>query len=235
MIFTLWFSIWIIAATSLSMLILPALSLILRGYYTQRAIIINWYYLLIPAIVFLIILFSYPPIVAALWSCRTFLFLLLVQQIMSALKTSKTRIPPLQYDVAYLFHWILRSLKIVQTRIYEIGYARRIRVDRETNYLMKWKQTFLANWEVLRTITVEFIQLVTQLNDIISSRGISPHPKKWQTEVNTKSTIYLGDTFLLIALMGALLIPEANLIPDMVFDLKLYLIDNFDQTIMSRR
>lgn len=235
MIFLLWFAIWIITATSLSMLVLPALALITRGSYTQRKIVISWINILIASVVFLFVSITNPPDVAAVWGCRTLLFLLLFQHLLTTLKSSTIRLPSMQYDIAYLLHFILRSVRIVKERIQDINYSRKVRVQWETNRVLKCRNTIEANREVLKTITIEFVQLVTQFSDLISARGVTPHPKEWQSHVPFKSTLYLGDLVLLIALMGATLIPEARLVPELIIDLNTYLGNFFELSMANWR
>ena len=214
MIFAAWFSLWLILSTNIWMLMIPAMALVVRGSYTERRVQLRGFFLMIAGIVFLFFLISQSPYLSFVWAIRTLLFLLLLEHLLRSMQSSTLRVPFLQYHVANTLHMMTRVARLVSERAKEITYAsgfRRPQGETSLRRFMYWAKSQLA---VAQAAGLEFVQLKTQLEDVVHARGELPHPRDWQEVTHFRTLLFLGDLSLLGATTCAVFLPQSWLFPE---------------------
>ena len=209
MIFAAGFTVWVITAKGVAVLVLPFLALAVRASYTNRRLVVRRAYAIIAAAVWGFVTLTLGWQVALLWAGRTLMFLLLVDHLLQSLAASTLRTPFLQYHLATVVHVIVRALRVVRERNADLEYSRNLRISRRNGWWTRQLSWWGENLALLRTTFREFTELATQYEDVMQARGGLPHPKRWQDPTRFRSLLLYGDA-VFVAMAGVVAVASLS-------------------------
>ena len=197
MIFAIWYSSWVIIAVNSMTLVFPGIALVIRSFYLNRTILKAGYLLLTTVIFLWLVFLSQVEWQNSLMrALQVLAFLCLTAHLLVGANEIKLRALPTK--IVMIKHLIGRYLKIVSERLDDIRYACKIRKDHAYRVGL-WKPKTIIAFGT--SVISECLVLVNHLSMIINSRGIMPHPSKWQKEKGTKSRYFIGDIALFVLII----------------------------------
>lgn len=209
MIFAIWYSLWILLASSALALVFPGLAITARTAYLNRRLVLSWVHLAVVIAIFLSLALSRNTLnYSATFALQYLGFVVLTGHLASGMKEIRT--PRLPFDIPILWHLCNRYFGIVIERIFDIGYAVRIR-SRSRDLTLTAKARFLLAASM--SIVIELVVLVGRITMMINARGALPHPSLWKLNPRVRTAFALGDVALFAVIMVMVLLSPERLIP----------------------
>lgn len=233
MIFSIWYIVWILSASTMLAYLIPYLALIVRsGYISHRVKFITKYHLLLG-----IAMFCWLALVPENTIQYSATLALQVVGFMALTLHLSTRISEFRWEqsprsIASVWFIGTRYFRLINEKRADFEYAVRSRIPTGTiNGLTLLRVRLVLTYKAIVSACLDIVILVRQLESIINARGGLPHPKDWQkVRVSHGSMISnaTADLLLILLLCVVMFFASEITVPDLFIKLGRSL-----QTILS--
>jgi hypothetical protein len=208
MIFAIWFTCWVLAASTLAELIVPTVVMFARSWALQQPLLPSPGLIVPPAIlVFAVFSFFSPIEYATLVGVRSAIVVAFLVHVVSGPTYSLPIADRVCAPLALLGHLMGKSIALSMERRADVHYAMRLRASylRDShNAVLRWLVTHLHS---LRVILVELVDLADRWELVLRSRGSVPPVYSWREKYQHANRLLAADltvgiVTLLIAFIG---------------------------------
>ena len=224
MIFSVWYAIWLLSASTMLAYLIPYMALVVRSsYINHRVLFITKYQLFLGLAMFCWLAMVPENTIqySAILTLQVVGFMALTVHL--SLRISEFRWEQSPRSVASVWFIANRYLRLINEKRADFEYAVRSRIPRgSSNGLALLRIRLVLTYKAITSACLDIVILVRQLETIINARGGLPHPKHWQkVRVAHGSMISaaIADLLLIFLLCVVMFFASEKTVPDVFIKL----------------
>lgn len=224
MIFSVWYTSWVLSASTMLAYVIPYLALVVRSsYINHRVLFITKYQLLLGLAMFcwLTLVPGNTIQYSALLTLQVVAFMALTFHL--SFRISEFRWEQSPKGVASVWFIANRYLRLINEKRADFEYAVRSRIPIDkSNGMIQLQTRIVLTYKAIISACLDIVILVRQLETIINARGGLPHPKSWQKVRETHGSMIsaaIADLLLILLLCVVMFFASEKTIPDVFIKL----------------